>query len=219
MENCFDFTLAKHRSAARNPEATTEYSEKVLIVEGQDDTAVIHHLCYRMGIEQNFQIWNAKGQHNLPYILEDMNDAPYIKHIGIVLDADDNFESKLNGLYNLLTEKQLPLPSQPGDKQTHLFILPNHQNNGALEKLVNQSFQTDEPHWQCAETFVNCIAELTTLSDTFKDKLLAKAYLLHKKDRNSITNAAKQENWIDFSQPCFHPLANFLRQFSDIACV
>lgn len=189
-----------------NDDGQVPFGAKVLLVEGVDDVFVIHYLCQAIGLERDFQIWSLGGKANLVNALTIISIETQVIRLGVVLDADDNFQQSINNI-----EQSVEIAGI--NQSLQLFHFPNNQDKGTLEHLVILSF-INTTLWECATDFYQCVTaeNSLTFSDNEKAKLLVKAFLLHKKDKASITHAAKQ-GWLDFNHTCFQELKTYLQNF------
>ncbi|MCI5166463.1 MAG: hypothetical protein D3903_10275 [Candidatus Electrothrix sp. GM3_4] len=141
--------------------------EKLLLVEGPDDKAVISALVKRYGIEcgdrnenQTVTIKTLEGLGKLKEKVSVEFKDSSVKTIGIVLDADKNPDNRWQSIRNCLTERYQNLPKSlpqdglihPGDKKVGVWIMPNNQEAGMLETFLQFSLPDgNEKLWAFTE--------------------------------------------------------------------
>ena len=123
----------------------------VLLVEGNNDSHVIMALCEHHKLPENFKIIPCKGADDVLNNMRIRLTTPEQHHkIGIVLDADENVQGRLDSFLWLITQcgkydcTNIELSSkgfilQPIDNiypTVGLWIMPNNSTGGMLEDFV-----------------------------------------------------------------------------------
>ncbi|MCI5225416.1 MAG: hypothetical protein D3918_01860 [Candidatus Electrothrix sp. AX2] len=125
--------------------------EKLLLVEGPDDKAVISAVAKRHGVEcgdksknQLIAIKTLEGLGKLKEkISVELKDSS-IKTIGVVLDADKSSENRWQSIRNCLIENYPTLPKSlpekglihTGEKKIGVWIMPDNNEAGMLETFL-----------------------------------------------------------------------------------
>ena len=165
-------------------------SSGVILVEGQDDKHVLVNLCkHRPDL---FQISdssrherlitsNLSGKtlrisekHGKKDVLDALREEPKteaIETLGVILDADQNFEQTSQKVTAALQknniippptfpEKRLIIPANPEDTpRIGIWIMPDNKSPGELEDFLFQMIREDNPTWPSAKTFITEIPE------------------------------------------------------------
>jgi len=213
---------------------------KIILVEGITDVNLVRYIYSQISDKYNFddfvaprgrtnlkvvtfenkkykklQIINLKGQDNLKDTLKTILKPreAIIDKIGIITDADSDFEKSKNDIINAISFSKI----EP--KKTSYFLTPNNKDLGNLETLLLSSLdKTDIPQLQCFEAYKRCFTE--SIADIEKraiDKHEVEAYIkFSQKPRNRnqaqfsfIDNAGDTGLW-DLSKKEFQPLIGFV---------
>jgi hypothetical protein len=127
-----------------------ENFNKKLLVEGNDDKHVILALCKKYQICENFDIIDCKGIDNLLKQIPLTFKTSGIETIGIIIDADEDLQSRWNCLKHILSTngckvlQTLPKTglilendSQEAGVKIGVWIMPNNDSNGMLEDFIS----------------------------------------------------------------------------------
>jgi len=123
----------------------------VLLLEGNDDCNIVNKFCKDNTIEKNFDFRNCGSDNQVlaelyALLLKDEDEAPKIKIIGVILDADDKdidsrykeIKGKVKNFYKKLPKK-IPenglVHSEGKQPRLGVWIMPNNKDNGALEEF------------------------------------------------------------------------------------
>lgn len=142
-------------------------SDRVLLVEGQDDDHVIRHLCDRSGLVRNFSIAQKGGFPDLSRSIPVELVAPGRLALGVVVDANTNPATRWQAVRDRCERRGIALPSDPdprgvvveGRPRVGVWLMPDNQNPGQLEDLVAAMIPTEDVVWPLAQEFVDRIPE------------------------------------------------------------
>lgn len=201
------------------PRKVTIKQEKIIFVEGKDDKKLIYRFLDKLNIS-DCQVEAVEGKLNFNKTLPEISKLPgfrTIKKLGIIRDADNNANSALTSVHDIVKRKMnLTPPSQKnsfgkGNPIVGIFIITAEHNKGMLEDLCLGSQETN-PAMKCIKEYEKCIKKLKQ-----KPKNISKAKCLAylgamKEPVNNIGDAAMKGYW-DFDSQSFKDLANFLLGF------
>ena len=145
----------------------------VLLVEGEDDRHVIHHLCNRSEKDWKFEIVPGEGWENLRETIGAEIKAPGRKIIGIIVDADDDVDARWCAVAQRLKQAGLvsvpcePVPNGaiiPGIRQQRIprvgiWMMPDNELPGELEDFIARMIPGDDAIWPLSQKYIDCIPE------------------------------------------------------------
>ena len=145
-------------------------ASKVLLVEGKDDKLVVCRLCQRNNLEMQFRI---EVKDNIDKLLKSIRleiEAPERKSIGILVDANDNRDSRWQSVTDRLRKKGIAPPKRPnpagtiiegnpdiGRPRIGIWLMPDNQSSGELEDFIVKMIPTGDPVWPRSETYIDGI--------------------------------------------------------------
>lgn len=210
---------------ARSPSTLVLNKPKLLLGEGFEEVMAFSALLKHLGI-QDVQVADFGGKANLNSYLDGlarMTGFRGLHSVGITRDADDEgvttvFTKLIDYLRNL-PGQPFVLPMSPGvvtagRPNVAVFILPDNAQGGMLEDLCWQSVQHDAAV-SCVEEFLDCVGQRAGRQAVPKDLAKARmhAWLSSQNPPDKrLGEAAGKTGWLDFSNPCFQPLKDFIRQ-------
>ncbi len=153
-----------------------ETSDRVLLVEGQDDEHVVGHLCTQSGLARNFDIVPKGG---FPEVLKSIPVELAVSGrsaLGVVVDTNDNPEARWQAVRDRFKRRDIVLPSHPdpegvvleGRPRVGVWLMPDNQSPGQLEDLVATMIPAEDVVWRLAQEFVDRIPEPERSSPTIK---------------------------------------------------
>lgn len=126
--------------------------EQLLLVEGKDDLHVFSNIFEKHSVKRSFKPEDKDGDEiykSIPIYLK-----TDVSTIGIVIDADENINSKWNKLKSILSASGYELPKLPSPTGTiikkesfpkvGIWIMPDNNANGMLEDFVKQLVPKDD---------------------------------------------------------------------------
>ena len=146
-------------------------SDRVLLVEGQDDKHVVLHLCRRNESMPAFCISDKDG---IDRLLDSI--SPEIKvsgrmSVGILVDANDEPANRWQAVRGRLQQFDLSLPEEPEPNGTILpavspavprigvWLWPDNRRPGELEDFVKSMIPSEDPIWPRSEEYIDRIPE------------------------------------------------------------
>lgn len=156
-------------------------SDRVLLVEGQDDEHVVAHLCAQSGLAYNFDIVQKGGFPELSKSIPVELAVSGRLALGVVVDANDNPEARWQAVRDRCKERGIALPSRPdpegvvveGRLRVGVWLMPDNQNPGQLEDLVATMIPAGDVVWRLAQEFVDRIPEPERPSPAIKAQVHA----------------------------------------------
>jgi len=214
---------------------------KIILVEGITDVNLVRYIYSQISDEYNFddfvaprgrtsskvvtfenkkykklQIINLKGQDNLKDTLKTILKPreAIIYKIGIITDADSNFEKSKDDVINAISFSEIK------PNKISYFLTPNNKDLGNLETLLLSSLdKKDIPQLQCFQEYKKCLTK--SISDIEKraiDKHEVEAYIkFSQKPRNrnqaqfSFIDSAGDTGLWDLSKNEFLPIIKFVK--------
>jgi hypothetical protein len=191
--------------------------DKQILVEGNDAKCFMYPFLEYCKIDY-IQIHDFGGISDLTSFLQAFILMPgfdKVKSIGIIRDAELNATSAFQSVCSSLSSVKLPVPAKPGKKisngkiTVNTFILPNNQDPGMLESLVNSAIQ-NEPVFDCIQKYLTCITEKMNNEPTPKDKTILRSYLASKPNISPLTGFAARSGYLNFHNQNYNYFKEFL---------
>ena len=213
-------------------------TDKILIVEGEQDKRVIPELIEAKGINWEpvkdtpiVYIKACGGNKNInSKIIENELKEPKLTNLGFILDADDNplgcWESIRKACHETKKMVNLPqkLPKSGLIHQTNtdikfgVWIMPDNQQQGMLETFLSYMIDDEnESTWQYSQEVVK---ESKNKGATFKDSHLDKAniytYLAWQNEPGRQLHQAIKERILNPKHPEADIFFNWFRDLYDL---
>jgi len=177
--------------------------EKFLIVEGRDDEEFFGTYLEKLKII-DVQVAGIGGKTRIRAILKALRTDPLFNRVtslGIIRDADDNYDAAFQSIQNGLKDAGLPIPrnaliqTKTSPKVT-VMILPSKGLSGALEDICLESVK-DNPAMLCVDDYFKCLeAKGVYKSKEHLAKAKVRVFLSSCKDPTlSLGIAAKKGVW------------------------
>jgi hypothetical protein len=166
---------------------------KKLLVEGKDDRSVVSALCKKCGIHENFEIVDCQGVDNLMSRISVTFKISGIETVGIIIDADENLQSRWDSLKNILLSTDFKAPQilpetglilEKNSKKTGVWIMPNNNANGRLEDFISFLIPPEDELLPVVHSKLDYIEtrKLNKYSETHKSKAIIHTWLAWQKD-------------------------------------
>ena len=195
----------------------------MLLVEGADDAKLCVELMDFLGIKSLY-IRGAGGKTKLRseiLALQAYSGLHRLRRIGVMRDADSNFEDAFRSVGGSIADAGFPVPEVAGQFTDNepssysprfgVFICPDNSSPGVIEDLCIESVM-DSDEFSCVEPFSQCVSGLSNPPKSLS-KSKALAFMAAQKEVcDDIGLAAKMKYW-NFNAPCFEPLKSFLLNF------
>ena len=155
----------------------------MLVVEGVDDEHVVRHLHDRLRLELDFDIRPAGGVDALIGSIRNEAAVPDRIAIGFVLDADDYPGRQWRAVADKLGTRGIPTPDKPDPSGTiveaeskpriGIWLMPDNEMSGALEKFVATMVPADDPVWPLAEDYIGKVPDSALFANRSKAEIRA----------------------------------------------
>lgn len=203
---------------------------KYLLVEGVTDVAFIKYICLVKNIINNFNdfiktkneynfnnliIVDLGGQDNLNKFLERLKSKEIkISKIGIIQDADNNFEKSKENIENAIQNSKI-------DKnKIDIFLTPNNQDKGDLETLLLSTIKNNNII-ECFDDYKKCLLRNDEIHPKALNKGQVYAYTMYSqkgenlyKTQDSFMYKKKKEYYDtklwDLEKEEFKPIIKFV---------
>ena len=146
-------------------------SDRVLLVEGQDDKHVVLHLRMRDESMPAFDISDKDGIDRLLASISPEFKVSGRKSLGILVDANDEPANRWEAIRSRLQQLDLHLPEEPEPNGTILsaispavprigiWLWPDNGSPGELEDFVKTMIPSEDPVWPRSEEYIDHIPE------------------------------------------------------------
>ena len=169
------------------PGPTSPSLDGVLLVEGPDDKHVVLHLCNRcpsFSVEKSsedehvvrlypsqptsaFSISDKGGIDQLLGAISLEIKTPSRKAIGILVDANNDLNTRWNDVTNRLRKVNIQAPPSPqptgtiidGQPRVGIWLMPDNASTGELEDFVMQMIPKDDSVWPLAKRYIGEIPQ------------------------------------------------------------
>ena len=156
-------------SSTARPIAVAIQQPRILLVEGLNDQAFFNNLIEKKQTPP-LQIIQYSEQNRLGVFLRDVltksdQFSELVKVLGIVKDADTNYQSAFQSIQGSLRVASLPVPGEPlevaepseaGIPKVVAYVMPDNNSKGDLENLCLEAVR-DHPALACVDQYFNCL--------------------------------------------------------------
>jgi len=217
-----------------------EITENTILVEGDDDRAIIDKLCKKRKItipNQTILVPNefsekiGGGFRGILKTIEEFHlNSSYhkVKKLLILCDANNEGASKrFSRIKKCLKEQKnihfsIPKtlgtlsPLRPNTVSVGIFIFPNNKDKGTLETLCLKTLK-EQKRLQMANYYLQALRKNNLLKTPNHrlDKARLHAYLAASKEPNIHIRGALKNQEIDLNSNHYDQLVNFLRSLTD----
>lgn len=202
-----------------------ESDRRVLIVEGNGDERVIHHIADRLDATLEFRILSRGGIDPLLVAIGQDIKAPERKAVGIVADANDDLNARWQAVTNRIRRAGLDIepPASPKPEGTiiiegprhprvGIWLMPDNQLPGEIEDFVAAMIPDGDPVWPLAERYIEGIPEADRKFATGKtERAKIHAWLAARKDPRRMGAAIHARDLNVDVRPC-QAFADWLRR-------
>jgi hypothetical protein len=198
-------------------------SDKLLLVEGEDERNFFTALCTHLGLK-GMQIIPYKGKPNLPNVFVAVLNTPNFDQVSayaIIRDADVSQQSALESIKDLLQKHGQICPQKhaeiasAGSLKVGVFIMPgNSATSGMLEDLCLQTVAGHEA-MPCVESFMDCLkAPGATFHPQNPSKAKVQAFLAAMPETVPSLGVAALKGYWQFNHQALSELCAFLQELS-----
>lgn len=166
------------------------------------------------------QIQNFGGTQDLRNYLSAFSKqrrfSEIVKRIGVVRDAETDFDAAFASVRSSLKNAELPVPESHGEftnlpLSVGTLILPGQNQNGMLETLLCKTI-TDNEVSQCIDRFFECIRDEAKIDVTRMEKARAHVFIATKPQPHVSVGVAAKKGYWDLNHVQFEDVRNFLRE-------
>ncbi len=209
------------QSQVRQPAKVSQ--PRVLLVEGNDDRHFFQRLIERRQ-SSNIQVIEYGGTDLLGNFLAntlavDPTFSELVKVVGVVRDADGDYQSAFDSVQGSLRRARLPVPNAPmtiaigsldgADIQIAVYIMPDNGSSGDLESLCLEAVR-DSPATPCVDRYFDCL-QLIGHVPRQESKARLRAFLAaNRDDPTLLTGNALAAGVIPWDSPAFGDVHKFL---------
>ncbi|MEM3341842.1 MAG: DUF3226 domain-containing protein [Thermoplasmata archaeon] len=199
---------------------------KLILVEGKDELNFFTKFLEFLNLGETVDVWCVNGKDNFRKIInlvkkDEMYRAGKLEMLGIIRDADKDFDGAFKSVCTSLNNNGFPFPEKAGTfieetPKIGIYILPDNNSPGQLEDLCLKSIMGKEVY-KCVNEYYQCIK--TTLQKTGEkvpqdeSKSMIQAYLASLPELCEHIGIAAQKDYWDFNSSAFEDLFRFLLCF------
>ena len=214
-------------------------TERVLLVEGQDDKHVVWQLCDQdpsfCASRQGSDMWVTLHDRGTTfYIVEKDSNSELLKSIpqhvkarnqqvvGIVMDADENLEKRWDQIAARFSERAIKLPEAPKmtgtivppEKDYHprvgIWLMPDNKSHGELEDCALRMIPSNDDVWGLSQRYIDNIPAPSRKFQADKtDRAKLFAWLATRREPNRM-GAAVGAGDLDYTVPICKDLLTWL---------
>lgn len=196
---------------------------KKLLVEGKDDLHVVAHIVKNHSLEDNFEIIDCEGVDNVAdNLIAYINKR--VQVIGIVVDADEQLDSRWESLSNTLLQQGYTVPKEIDPNGTiisavgrnpriGIWLMPdNKQEPGMLEHFVATLIPPDDLLKPVAWEILNRLEtdKLTKYKPVHASKALIHTWLAWQEDPGTPMGLAITKTYLDHNTVLCEQFAKWL---------
>jgi len=201
-------------------------ASKRLLVEGNDDEHVLKHVWDTLSLPYQHQIVRFDGVDELLVKMPVLLLESDIEVVGIVLDADTNFESRWNSVRGrLISSGYQQVPTMPTYEGTVIsppantllpvvgvWIMPDNASDGILEDFLKQLIPQNSLLFKHVEQSVDSIpADLRRFRDIARPKVLIHTWLAWQEVPGQPYGTAIKSKYLDPESDAAKRLSEWMR--------
>ena len=150
----------------------TSPGNRILLVEGRDEMHVVRRICASNGLIPSFCISPKGGIDPLLEGIQSEINAEGRTVVGIVVDANDNLQSRWQAVAHRLRAANIQPPTTPashgtiiegspqeGTPRVGIWLMPDNQSPGELEDFIAGMIPVGDPVWPLSHDYINGIPE------------------------------------------------------------
>ena len=180
-------------------------SPRVLLVEGQDDSHVVWHVCQRSEAINDFCIRQKCGIEPLLDSIDTEIQTPELQAMGILVDANMDVAARWNAVKGRLAPANVALPNSPvpsgtiiegrphdGIPRVGVWLMPDNASKGELENFVAQMIPDGDAVWPLSQDYIEGIpAAARKFSEKKKARAQVHAWLAAREDPRRMGEAIR----------------------------
>ncbi len=141
---------------------------RLLLVEGADDLHVVRHIRNRQSDMPEFDISDKNGFPNLKAAISPEFKAPGRRALGILVDANDDFDARWQAIAHQLRQAGVSPPTHVtpagtivlSEPRVGVWLMPDNSSPGELEDFIQRLMPVGDPVWPRAQRFIDDIPTL-----------------------------------------------------------
>ena len=195
-----------------------------LLVEGNDQQNFFTALAKFLQIDDAVQIRNFGGVQELRgYLLPFKDQRSFgetVKRVGIIRDAEADFDAAFSSVCSSLKNAKLPVPKSHGiftnsSPSVGAMILPDGNQSGMLETLLCRSISDFEIN-ACIDKFFQCARDEAGITIKRIEKAHARVFLATKPDPHLSVGVAALRSYWNLDHEEFTGVRNFLLELVNL---
>lgn len=202
----------------------TSASERILLVEGQNDMHVVRHLWFRY--RQADPEFYISVKNNVEVLIQDIRGEILSETrtvVGILVDADDYPANHWRAVSDRLREAGITPPNEPissgtiieGNPRIGVWMMPDNQLAGELENFIEKMIPSRDPVWPLSEAYIDGIPQADRkFSDGKILRAKVHAWLAAREDPRPMGTAIRAGD-LDVTVPTGASFVNWRRQLFD----
>jgi len=200
-----------------------------LIFEGPDDKHVVVNLLFNHEYagEPLCEQFHEKVKNGIDHLIDTLNEelkATDLGRLGIVIDADTDLAKQWARVTRVLdTHRFKDVPTAPDPHGTvvqttdgqrvGIWVMPDNQNNGALEDFIGLLIGKEDPLWPRAQENVNSIPESDRrFRETYLSKAQVHTWLAWQEEPGTKMGETFKKKYLDPEHPQARLFVNWVRQ-------
>ncbi len=193
--------------------------QRLLLVEGKDEVLFFGSYLNFLKID-NIQILEVKGKeqfrNEIPK-LRVLQRFPDVVKIGLVRDADTDFNAALESVYDRLVSNLFE-PIKEHNKFSSknpsigIFIMPKFGTNGSLEDLCLEAVDIGSQLF-CSNDFIKCIKVVNPEIDKISKRKVQIYLASQKKICNNLGIGAQKKYW-NFESSVYNEIKKFIEELA-----
>ncbi len=205
-----------------------EAPQNYLLVEGDDDYHVLHHLLKCHYIHEQIEIKNKRGIENLLGTLSTELKGSGEKRVGILIDADTNIAARWQALRDRLvafgyhTVPREPFPDgtiidEDGRPMVGVWLMPDNKLPGMIENFVSFLVPKGDTLWLMAEDVVRRVIEVDSrFPPTQTIKAHLHTWLAWQEEPGKPMGQAITKRYLKSEAPHVQQLMTWIRQLFNL---
>ena len=191
--------------------------QKLLVVEGRDASEFFEALLRHLNLATEIEVRDFGGVSELRRYLRTLVLTPGFTNVvslGIIRDAEADATSAFQSVCNSLSQSGLSVPRLPmviveSKPRVTVFILPDCESPGMLEKLCLQTVSNDTA-MPCVEQYFQCLQQRRRTLPTNLPKAQLHTFLASRPKSNLRLGEAAHAGYWPWEDPAFDKLKEFL---------
>jgi len=192
----------------------------ILLVEGEDEINFFDSYLKHLSIE-NIQVIAVGGKSNFKNKIPELIRIPHfdeIEKIGLIRDADTDFDAALASIYDRLSDNDFSPIKQHNEfsksnPSVGIFIMPGKNRDGELEDLCLEAIDEHDKNLKCTNEFVECIKRYEPHLNKISKRKVQTFLSSQKKLCNSLGLGAQKEYW-NFESAVYDDLKSFIEKLA-----